>query len=272
MLASPTVSDSIKLADLRYISKWTGLPQGISRLVGKHNGVTLADLFTVKRGLATGCNAFFILTAEQVRQFNLPKKFLKPILPSPRDLETDEIYADENSEPQLQNRRYLLSCDLPENEVKEKYPVLWRYLERGVEAGINKRYLCQHREPWYSQEERPPAPFLCTYMGRPTRRSKSPFRFILNHSKATTANVYLLLYPKPDLAASLSDHPELYRRVWKTLSSIAAETLMEEGRVYGGGLHKLEPKELANVPAESVLRVFSDGGKFRMHQQLDLFA
>jgi hypothetical protein len=272
MLGRPTVSDSIKLADLRYISKWTGLPQGISRLVGKHNGVTLADLFTVKRGLATGCNAFFILTAEQVRQFNLPKKFLKPILPSPRDLETDEIYADENSEPQLQNRRYLLSCDLPENEVKEKYPVLWRYLERGVEAGINKRYLCQHREPWYSQEERPPAPFLCTYMGRPTRRSKSPFRFILNHSKATTANVYLLLYPKPDLAASLSDHPELYRRVWKTLSSIAAETLMEEGRVYGGGLHKLEPKELANVPAESVLRVFSDGGKFRMHQQLDLFA
>jgi len=272
MLAKPTVSDSVRLADLRHISKWTGLPQGISRLVGKHNGVTLADLFTVKRGLATGCNAFFILTAEQVRQFNLPKKFLKPILPSSRDLEADEIYADENGEPQIQNRRYLLSCDLPENEVKEKYPVLWRYLERGVEAGIDKRYLCQHREPWYSQEERPPAPFLCTYMGRPTRRSKSPFRFILNHSKATTANVYLLLYPKPDLAASLSDHPELYRKVWKTLSSIAAETLMQEGRVYGGGLHKLEPKELANVPADSVLRVFSDGGKFRMHRQMELFA
>jgi len=272
MLARPTVSDSIKLADLRYISKWTGLPQGISRLVGKHKGVTLADLFTVKRGLATGCNAFFILTTEQVRQFNLPKKFLKPILPSSRDLETDEIYADENGEPQIQNRRYLLSCDLPENEVKEKYPVLWRYLERGVEAGIDKRYLCQHREPWYSQEERPPAPFLCTYMGRPTRRSKSPFRFILNHSKATTANVYLLLYPKSDLAASLSKHPELYRKVWKSLSSIAAETLMEEGRVYGGGLHKLEPKELANVPADSVLRAFSDGGKFRMRRQMELFA
>ena len=272
ILASPTVSDSIRLADLRHISKWTGLPQGISRLVGKHNGVTLADLFTVKRGLATGCNAFFILTPEQVRQFNLPKKFLKPILPSPRDLETDEIYADENGEPQIQNRRYLLSCDLPENEVIEKYPVLWRYFEQGLEAGIDKRYLCQHREPWYSQEERKPAPFLCTYMGRPTRRSKSPFRFILNHSKATTANVYLLLYPKPGLAASLSDHPGLYRKVWKNLSSIAAETLIEEGRVYGGGLHKLEPKELANVPADSILKVFSDGGKFKMRGQMELFA
>jgi hypothetical protein len=109
-------------------------------------------------------------------------------------------------------------------------------------------------------------------MGRPTRRSKSPFRFILNHSKATTANVYLLLYPKPDLAASLSNHPELYQRVWQALSSIAAEMLMQEGRVYGGGLHKLEPKELANVPADSVLKVFSDGAKFRKRRQMELFA
>jgi len=272
MLARPTVSDSIRLIDLRDISKWTGLPQVISTPIRKHNGVTLADIFTVKRGLATGCNAFFILTMEQIRQFNLPKRFLKPILPSPRDLETDEINADENGEPQIQNRRYLLSCGLPENEVKEKYPVLWRYLERGIKAGIDKRYLCQHREPWYSQEERPPAPFLCTYMGRPTRRSQSPFRFILNHSKATTANVYLLLYPKPDLAASLSNHPELYRKIWKTLSTITAETLMKEGRVYGGGLHKLEPKELANVPADSVLKVFSEGKHLRIRRQMDLFA
>jgi adenine-specific DNA-methyltransferase len=95
---------------------------------------------------------------------------------------------------------------------------------------------------------------------------------LVNSAKATTASVYWLLSSKPDLAASLSKHPELCRKVWKTLSTIAVETLMEEGRVYGRGLHKLEPKELANVPADSVLTVFPEGKNFRMRRQMELFA
>jgi hypothetical protein len=109
-------------------------------------------------------------------------------------------------------------------------------------------------------------------MGRLTHKSQSPFRFILNYSKATAANVYLLLHPKRDLAALLTDNPELYRKVWKALSSITAEMLMGEGRIYGGGLHKLEPKELANVPADPVLKVLPDGRRLRIHTQFELFA
>jgi hypothetical protein len=76
-------------------------------------------------------------------------------------------------------------------------------------------------------------------MGRPTRNSECPFRFILNHSNATAANVYLLLYPKPALAAVLKAEPELKRTVWKALSSITSEVLTREGRIYGGGLYKM---------------------------------
>lgn len=270
-VAQPKVSDSIKLADLRHISKWTGLPQGLSRLAEKNHEATLADLFSIKRGVATGCNSFFVLTPEQTTNLHLPKQFLKPILPSPRELGTDEILAGENGEPQIPHRRYLLSCDLPEDEVKAKHPVLWEYLERGIEKGVPQRYLCRHREPWYTQEDRPPAPFLCTYMGRQTRRSESPFRFILNHSKATAANVYLMLYPKPVLAMMLSDDPELHQAVWQALSSITAAMLIGEGRTYGGGLHKLEPKELAGVPADAVLKVLPDRRQFRVQRQLELF-
>jgi hypothetical protein len=164
----------------------------------------------------------------------------------------DEIMADTQGNPLIERRLFLLDCRLPEERVKEDYPTLWAYLEEGARRGIAQRYLCRHRQPWYSQELRPAPALICTYMGRSNRKHGQPFRFLLNHSQATVANVYLALYPKPPLAAVLADHPPLTRHIWDMLRQIQPETLMGEGRVYGGGLHKLEPKELANVPAQAI--------------------
>ena len=270
-LTSPRIAGSFALPDLRHVQKWTRLPGSVSHCSEAHRATTLSDLFSIKRGLATGCNSFFVLTPEQTTRLHLPREFLVPILPGPRDLDTNEVLADQDGEPRIENRRYLLSCRCPENEVKASCPALWDYLQRGLAEGVPQRYLCRHREPWYSQERRPPSPFLCTYMGRNTVKGRSPFRFILNHSKATAANVYLLLYPKPVVASALGEDLDLRRAVWKALSSITAETLMREGRVYGGGLHKLEPAELANVDAEVVLNALHAGGEFRLPRQLELF-
>jgi adenine-specific DNA-methyltransferase len=270
-LDEPKVSTLVGLDQLRKIPKWTHLRR--LAVENDHDGGpgTLADLFTIKRGLATGCNSFFVLTSDQVQRHGLPKEFLQPILPSPRELENNEILADDSGEPSIPKRRYLLHCDLPEERLRAEHESLWRYLEHGLEEGIHERYLCRHREPWYSQEKRPPAPFLCTYMGRPTARSDSPFRFILNHSQATAANVYLMLYPKPRLATLLQREPETSRAIWKALSSVTSESLIGHGRTYGGGLHKLEPKELANLPAEVILDALPNGTKAKSHRQLSLF-
>ena len=53
---------------------------------------------------------------------------------------------------------------------------------------------------------------------------------------------------------ALSNKPERLKQVWQTLNQISDEILMGEGRVYGGRLHKLEPKELglAIVPSASL--------------------
>ncbi len=246
-LINPNVKEMIAVEVLRSTVKWTKFGLGSNSINSNCQQMKLSDLFKIKRGLATGANNFFVLTSEQVSTYQLPSEFLKPILPSPRHLLVDEIEADSFGNPVLERQLFLLTCNLPLDEVKVKYPSLWRYLHLGLENGISDRYLCKHRSPWYLQENRPASPFLCTYMGRADTKRGRPFRFILNHSMATAANVYLMLYPKPALAVALSQKPELNRSVWQALSEISDETLMGEGRVYGGGLHKLEPKELGNA-------------------------
>lgn len=64
-----------------------------------------------------------------------------------------------------------------------------------------------------------------------------------------------MLYPKPDLPKVLVDRPELLKQVWQALDRISDEALMGEGRVYGGGLHKLEPRELGNALGDRILEV-----------------
>ena len=50
------------------------------------------------------------------------------------------------------------------------------------------------------------------------------------------------------VARLLAERPELKRRIWQLLDAISPSAMLAEGRVYGGGLHELEPKELGHVP------------------------
>jgi hypothetical protein len=88
-------------------------------------------------------------------------------------------------------------------------------------------------------------------MGR-KRHGARPFRFFLNHSQAIAPNVYLMMYPKPVLSRTLRQRPEVLRKVWEYLNAYELDRMLREGRVYGGGLYKLEPKELAALPVEDL--------------------
>lgn len=243
-ITTPAKTYEVPFPRLDPAAKWTGL----TRCAG-HEGPTLSDYFKIKRGIATGSNHFFILSKEQIDARGLPAECFRPILPGPRHLADDVVRAGEDGTPALIPQMYVLDCSLPPAVVREAHPALWEYLQEGVKRGIPEGYLCRHRKPWYAQEQRPAAAFLCTYIGRRNGKRGKPFRFILNYSVATAPNVYLMLYPKSQLAGALADDPEMTVEVWRALSEICPDELVEQGRVYGGGLHKMEPKELGNVPA-----------------------
>ena len=275
-LNAPTVTRPMSLDKLSASAKWTGISlsaevEDILPGAGDLLEPTLGDLFQIKRGIATGANDFFVISKERAAELGLPRQFLTPILPSPRYLEADEVLADEDQNPRLTPQLFLVDCNLPEERLRREQPALWRYFDAGRARGLDQRYLATHRTPWYAQEHRPAAPLLCTYMGRQTAGKARPFRFILNHSRATAPNVYLMLYPKPALAADLVRNPFLLRSIWVALNRLPPQTLISEGRVYGGGLHKIEPAELANAPVDGIMQLTPSIAQ-NLDKQLSLFS
>jgi len=244
-LSSPKVSRNISVETLRKEMKWTRFPC-LPQRSEKASTPKLKDYFDVKRGIATGSNDFFIMEESRIVELGLPFEFFRPVLPSARYIQINEIESDNFGNPILPQRLFLLDCRLSEYEVRENYPQLWEYLESGRES-VGSGYLCKSRKCWYFQEQRETPIFICTYMGRQNTENGSAFRFILNNSKATVTNSYLALYPRKNLSDSLAHQPGLKRTVWKILNEITPDSLHSEGRVYGGGLQKIEPKELLNV-------------------------
>jgi len=268
-LLNPRLVREIPARHLAGESKWSRFPGAEIR--DKKPVPVLSDFFQIKRGLATGDNDYFILDREEIASRNLPLEVFRPILPSPRYLQEDEVVADKHGVPLLERQLFLLDIALLEDEIKNLSLPLYEYLQSGKKRNVHDRYLCRHRKPWYAQENRPPAPIVCTYLGRGDAKSGRPFRFILNNSKATMANVYLAMYPRPNLARALKEDETLLRRIWEILNQIHPDRLLGEGRVYGGGLHKLEPRELANVEASAIMALMPEKYTFQTSAQPRLF-
>lgn len=272
-LENSAVTETLSLSQLRETAKWSGFPRHADNDrtgTNQGGGPCLGDFFRIQRGIATGCNAFFVMERTKAKQLGLPAAFLRPILPSPRHLAATLIEAEPDGYPQLSPQLCCLDCNLPEDLLAIKHPKLWAYLQTAESLSIRNGYILRNRTPWYRQEQRQATPFLCTYMGRGSH-GKLPFRFIWNRSQALATNLYLMLTPTGTLAAMLAAHPDRAARVHQWLGNLTGGELRSEGRVYGGGLNKIEPKELARISAQSLTELWPELTP-ESTRQLELFS
>lgn len=260
----PSINSEVCRSSLTSTEKWNlfELDQ-----TNTERGVTLGNLFYVTRGLATGSNDFFILEQNQINEKKISSEFLIPILPSPRYIKNPIIEPDLNGLPVLEKRKFLLSVTLSPEEIKYNHPNLFQYLEEGKKIDVHNRYLCRTRKRWYYQEKREPPLFVATYMGRSKSNGNSPIRFLLNRSSAVATNVFICLYPKPKLKHLLWERREREIEILEALNSISIASIQRAGRMYGGGLQKIEPKELSSVCIEDLPKWLS----FEKAVQIEMF-
>ncbi len=245
-LLDPQNTIEINLKDLDPTCKWSHF---FENKTTKQEGKKIKDYFYVKRGIVTGDNDFFILTQSIIDEFRIPKEFITPLLPRPYFL-TQNIVEESEGMPLIEKHEFLFTCNIDKETIRKYYPSLINFISYGESKGVHESYICSHRNPWYACERRRPSPIIVPYLNR-ANSSRGGVRFILNKSQALTTNVYLLMYPRKEYEAILKEK-EVLQEVWRRLNDIPQEDLIRQGRVYGGGLGKLEPSELLNLPADTL--------------------
>jgi len=242
-LEEPEYGEFVSVQQLRELGTWA-IP--LSRPQTGVRSVRVGDLFETRRGIATGANHFFVLDREHAKQLGIPSSCVRPLLPRARSLTGDTIEAKHDGYPDVPDQLCVIDCGLPMEEIERRHPAFAEYLNAGIREGVTTGHLIHSRRPWYRQEQRAPAPFVCTYMGRETS-SKSAIRFFWNKSAAIATNTYLLLYPRPTLRAKLEKSPRMHKVMVRALNDAAASTLVGKSRLHADGLEKIELSDLREV-------------------------
>lgn len=193
-------------------------------------GQRLGDLARVRRGIATGCNRFFILSEDERQDHHLDRSDLRPCLASPKLVGSvvDDSYFD--ALPRS-TRQWLLNRREPGLDCAPN--AYGAYLRLGLDQGAADSYLASARKVWYVPESRGTSPILFPYMN--SKRA----RFIRNRTDAVPLNSFLIIDPHDGV------EPD---ELWNALNSPAIlRQLKATARNYGHGMWKLEPRELGRI-------------------------
>ncbi len=217
---------TFKIAELNPKTKWRNYFNGDKDIVSDKL-VPLSVFGKFSRGIATGANQYFTLSASEVKQYKISNKCLRLCIT--KAVHARDIYFDDNQFNELKKRDkkiYLFDGEKSQDQSCKDYIFL------GEKQGVNQKYLTKNRDPWYALEKREVSPVWVTVFGR------SGLKFVWNDSSCINLTCFHAYYPT-EAGKDYLDILFIY-----LYSDTAKKLFDREKREYGGGLGKFEPNDL----------------------------
>jgi len=229
-----------------WLSKWTHLflsaseRQLVNESLMQLGWHPLKEYGRVEVGIVTGFNDFFILTENRVHKVD--EEFLTPVVSNARDLK-GITFSGSDFDALVEKKRPTFLIHVVEPFGNLPLP-LQDYLASGVQRGINVRYKCRNREPWYAVPSVWPAHALML-----RQAGEVPKLVHLEKQCTSTDTIHRVRWLQPSFGKR---HVVAFLNTW---TLIACELM---GRSYGGGVLELMPSEANRIPMPPPLSTLED--------------
>jgi adenine-specific DNA-methyltransferase len=214
--------------------KWKAYYQKQNSIKFK-NLVPFSTYAKVVRGIATGSNEYFTFSLSKAKEYAIEERYLLPCICSAKDAKTAFFTTQDFEELKQNDKSIFLFNALNSTEATGTDNSINFYIQKGEKEEINKRFLTASRNPWYSLENRKPAPIWVSVFNR------TGLRFIRNEANISNLTSYHCIYPKSKDLFSELNIDLLFAYL---LTDTAKQIFEDNSRQYGNGLQKFEPNDL----------------------------
>lgn len=211
--------------------KWKRYYQDQNSLSFK-NLVPFRNFAKVVRGIATGANEFFTFSKSKAKQYGIQDKFLLPCICKATDVKHNFFTSIHFQNLVEANKSIFLL-----NAVGSSDKSIKEYITFGEFNKINEKYLTSCRNPWYSIENRSPAPIWVSVFNR------NGLKFIRNEANILNLTTFHCIYPAQSNMFHSLNIDLLFAYF---LTNVARLIFEDNSREYGNGLQKFEPNDLNN--------------------------
>ncbi|MGH6689502.1 MAG: N-6 DNA methylase [Gammaproteobacteria bacterium] len=221
----------------------------------------LGDVATIRLGVVTGANRFFVRRSHEIESLLQPGVAGVPVVSRASWLAYPSWRAADHAQVSTAGRACKLLSIRADARLRD--PLLQEVLTAEA-LGYDERSHCRKRQVWYALTDLDVSGVLLPYMGA------QPPRLVMNFARATSTNaVHRLDWRRPG---------EAKRAVAGSWTSIFGLGVEQLGRSYGGGVLKLELGDATRVPVplaasvddfEEVDRVARNAGRHKATEVAD---